>query len=58
MPLEFDDVVHRLERDVSRTPACPRHLAHPVWYQDGAWWCERDTVPFAALGELGVADNR
>lgn len=33
-------------------PACPRHPAHPLSYRDGAWWCDRDTVPVAALGDL------
>ncbi|HKN65206.1 MAG TPA: hypothetical protein VJW73_02960 [Gemmatimonadaceae bacterium] len=33
-------------------PACPRHPAHPLSYRDGAWWCDRDTVPIAALGDL------
>jgi len=33
-------------------PACPRHPAHPLGYRDGAWWCERDGVPIAAVGDL------
>lgn len=33
-------------------PACPRHPAHALTYRDGAWWCDRDTVPIAAVGEL------
>jgi hypothetical protein len=33
-------------------PACPRHPAHALTYRDGAWWCDRDTVPIAALGDL------
>lgn len=35
-------------------PPCPRHPAHALSYRDGAWWCDRDAVPIAALGELGV----
>jgi hypothetical protein len=33
-------------------PACPRHPAHALSYRDGAWWCDRDAVPIAALGDL------
>ena len=33
-------------------PPCPRHPAHALTYHDGAWWCNRDTVPLAALGDL------
>jgi hypothetical protein len=33
-------------------PACPRHITHPLWYRDGAWWCETDGVTIARLGEL------
>ena len=33
-------------------PPCPRHPAHALSYRDGAWWCDRDTVPIAALGDL------
>jgi hypothetical protein len=33
-------------------PACPRHPAHALSYRDGAWWCDRDAVPVAALGDL------
>ena len=32
-------------------PRCPRH-AHPLWFRDGAWWCERDGLRVAPLGEL------
>jgi len=32
-------------------PQCPRH-AHPLWFRDGSWWCERDGHAVAALGEL------
>ena len=34
-------------------PKCPRHPNHPMWYADGHWWCERDQVVIAELGELG-----
>ena len=33
-------------------PECPRHGKHPLWYRDGAWYCERLEAPVAALGEL------
>jgi len=33
-------------------PACPRHPHHPLWFRDGAWWCETDRVALARLGEL------
>lgn len=32
-------------------PQCPRHT-HPLWFRDGSWWCERDEVCVAPLGEL------
>jgi hypothetical protein len=35
-------------------PACPRHETHPLWYRDGAWWCERDKVAISRLGELAA----
>ena len=35
-------------------PTCPRHGRHPLWYRDGAWWCEADRVALAQLGELPV----
>ena len=33
-------------------PACPRHPHHPLWFRDGAWWCEADGVALFRLGEL------
>ena len=36
-------------------PPCPRHPAHALSYRDGAWWCDRDAVPVAALGDLPPA---
>ncbi len=33
-------------------PACPRHSRHPLWYRDGAWWCEQDGTVMAQLGDL------
>ena len=36
-------------------PKCPRHK-HPMWFRDGAWCCQSDGTPIAALGTL--ATNR
>lgn len=33
-------------------PRCPLHK-HPMWFRDGAWWCESDGTRIAPLGELG-----
>ena len=33
-------------------PACPSHPNHPLWFNDGWWWCERDKVRVAELGGL------
>ena len=33
-------------------PACPRHSRHPLWYRDGAWWSEQDTVAVLRIGDL------
>ena len=33
-------------------PRCPRHPNHPLWLQDGAWWCTKDNVRIPSLGEL------
>ena len=41
-------------------PRCPRH-AHPLWFRDGSWWCERNDLRVAPLGELetnSAADER
>src|SRR5258706_6802458 len=59
-----DDVARYIERVVSDTqpdmhdefvdtvwPNCPRH-AHPLWFRDGSWCCERDGLRVARLGEL------
>jgi hypothetical protein len=49
-----DDVqqdVHDLFIDTT-WPVCPRHQRHPLWFRDGAWWCETDGVAVARLGEL------
>jgi len=33
-------------------PRCPRHFRHPLWYHDGAWFCDQDNAVIAKLGEL------
>src|SRR3954467_341916 len=33
-------------------PACPRHSTHPLWLHGESWYCERDGVEIARLGEL------
>lgn len=38
----------------SSWPPCPRHPSHALTYRDGAWWCDRDAVPVAALGDLAT----
>jgi hypothetical protein len=32
-------------------PKCPNH-AHPLWFRDGAWWCNSAGRRVAALGGL------
>jgi hypothetical protein len=62
--LFIDDAGSYLQRVVDETqqdihdrfidtvwPRCPRH-AHPLWFRDGAWWCEQDRLRVARLGEL------
>ena len=33
-------------------PQCPKHQRHPLWLHDGGWWCEKDGVQVAILGDL------
>ena len=33
-------------------PRCPRHGRHPLWFNDGGWWCQQDRVLIARAGEL------
>jgi hypothetical protein len=52
--------VQRYFQDLSSDtawPACPRHPAHALTYRDGAWWCDRDTVPVCALGDLPLSSG-
>jgi hypothetical protein len=60
--LGFATRVEKLVEDVQRYlsdalidvawPACTLHPAHALSYRDGAWWCDRDAIPIAALGDL------
>ena len=35
-------------------PRCPLHDGrHPLWLGDGGWWCQKDGVLIAAVGDLG-----
>lgn len=53
-----EKLVHDVQQYLNDTlmdmpwPPCPRHPAHALSYRDGAWWCDRDTVPIAGLGDL------
>ena len=50
-----DEVQQRMHDefvDVS-WPRCPRHPHHPMCLRDGAWYCAKDDVRIALLGELG-----
>jgi len=49
-----DDVQQRVhdERIDTTWPACPLHPNHPLSYEAGGWWCERDGVQIAAVGAL------
>jgi hypothetical protein len=43
--------IHDLRIDTT-WPTCPRHQRHPLWFHDNAWWCERDRIRVADLGDL------
>ena len=54
-----DLLVEHVQQEVHHTvnstwPACPLHPKHPLWYQDGAWWCTQQRVRIAALGDLPI----
>ena len=53
---DFQQRMHDGFIDVS-WPRCPRHPNHPMWLNDGAWWCTKDNVPIARLGELAAPAN-
>jgi len=65
--LDIDDSDTKLVEDVQQIfhdtfvdttwPACPRHHTHPLWYADGAWWCAKDRVVVAPLGELPTSSR-
>jgi hypothetical protein len=43
--------VHDFFTDTTR-PTCPRHQRHPLWFHDGGWWCDKDGIREATLGDL------
>jgi len=66
----FEDAASYIQRVVDQTqqdmhdqfidtawPKCPRH-AHPLWFRDGSWWCERDDLCVAPLGKLESSRTR
>jgi hypothetical protein len=60
--LEIGDIEGKVIEDVQQVihdtfvsatwPACPLHLQHPLWFRDGAWWCDLSSVRVASLGDL------
>ena len=38
-------------------PSCPRHPNHPLWFEDGWWWCKGDRVAIVELGGLEHATS-
>jgi hypothetical protein len=54
---DFQQRMHDEFIDVS-WPRCPRHPNHPMWLKDGAWWCTKENVPIAPLGELPAAPSK
>jgi hypothetical protein len=60
--LDIHDPSHKVAEDVQQRvhdesidtvwPGCPKHSDHPLWYDAGGWWCERDRVQIAPLGRL------
>ena len=60
--LDIDALEEKLVEDVQQAvhdqfidtnwPSCPLHQGHPLWFHDGAWWCDQTRTRIAALGEL------
>src|SRR5687767_1519874 len=38
-------------------PACPRHPNHPLEFRPDVWYCPRDGLTVAPLGELNSASQ-
>jgi hypothetical protein len=56
LSLVADRVQRSLHEDVDRHwPACPRHHDHPLEFRDERWFCGRDRVFLALLGDLTKA---
>jgi len=47
-----EDVQQDILDGVEVWPPCPQHPNHPLWYHDGAWYCDQAGTPIAALGSL------
>jgi hypothetical protein len=53
-----EKVVGDVQQDLMDTfvdttwPTCLRHPNHPLWFHDGAWYCDRDGEALAPLGGL------
>src|SRR3954467_14081789 len=66
--LDIDAIGEKLVADVqqavhdqfvdSNWPACPVHQRHPLWFHDGACWCDQTNTRIAALGELSSSGNK
>jgi hypothetical protein len=39
-------------------PACPHHPQHPLWYHDGAWFCDQERLLVAPLGALAPSERK
>ncbi len=67
LAVEADEYAQRLVDDVQQYfhdtfvdttwPRCPRHPNHPMWFHGGWWWCDRERVRIARLGDLSVRDR-
>lgn len=56
----FERVVEDTQQDLhdghidTDWPKCPLHDGrHPLWLGEGGWWCQKDGVLVAAVGDLG-----
>jgi len=51
-----EKVVEDVQQDILDSiivwPPCPHHPNHPLWYHDGAWFCEQEKTRIAAVGAL------
>jgi hypothetical protein len=47
-----EDVQQDILDGVVVWPPCPHHPNHPLWYHDGAWFCEQKNIRIATIGAL------